>query len=182
MAKSKDFTSVFPDGVENSDVYFAVVEALKDASEELPFNSSELVNKVSSKLSVPLAGYMIYRLILNFSRLPNSQIRSRKGRNGGYFLAPPGVENLRALPTEADQINEKTLEKHLWPAVSDWLRFNKSVDRVSSKVANLKNGGVWSNPDVVGLNIIEDLGFNHIEKQVCFLTPKRQVAYLIDHQ
>ncbi len=25
------------------------------------------------------------------------------------------------------------------------------------------------------------LGY-HIEKQVCFLTPKRQVAYLIDHQ
>lgn len=164
MAKNSSVTgSLVPEGLDNVEVYNVALEVLVKATEDSPLNSSELVEKVANKLPAPLAGYLIYQSLLQASKAPASRIRSRKGRNGGYFLISEVKLDQDTLPSLADLTKEKTLEKHLWPAVSDWLRLNKSVDRVSSLVANLKSGGVWSNPDVVGLNIIKDLGFFDVE-------------------
>lgn len=152
-----------PEGIENPEVYSVAVDVLSSSSEDQPMSSSDLVQKVSEKLRDSPAGYLVYRALLQSTHVPESQVKSRKGRGGGYFLGKPEVdqnveENAVQLPKE-----ERTLEKHLWPIVVDWLRLNRRFERVSSDIANLKSGGVWSNPDIVGLNILEDLGFFDVE-------------------
>ncbi|WP_146111611.1 hypothetical protein [Defluviimonas denitrificans] len=152
-----------PDGVENKEVYRVAVKVLSGTSEAEPMSSSVLVDKVSEGLQEPLVGYLIYRALLQATHPADSLIKSRKGRRGGYFLGEPESFNGSDGTVPIETKKEKTLEKHLWPVVVDWLRLNKPVERISSDIANRKSGGVWSNPDIVGLNIVEELGFFDVE-------------------
>ena len=58
---------------------------------------------------------------------------------------------------------ETTKEKHLWPLVASWLKTEKDYQYASDTHANVKSNGKWGNPDVVGLNFIEEFGFFNIE-------------------
>lgn len=163
MKSLVDVTETVPEGIDTPEIYPVALKILKGSTEDAPINTSVLVEKVAENLTTALAGYLIYRSLMQASRLPASRIRSRKGRNGGYFLASAEVIEPDTLPTQADKNKEKTLEKHLWPAAADWLRLNKSIGHVSHDIANIKKGGIWANPDVVGINIIEDLGLFDVE-------------------
>lgn len=162
MAKEKDIDNI-PDGVDQPDLYRIALTVLQGATEEEPQTTSTVVESIEDEFDGDLPGYKIYNSLLGFTRVPGTRIGSRKGRNGGYFLLPVSADNSDEFLSIADQKKEKTLEKHLWPVVSDWLKLVKQIERSSSQVANLKSGGIWSNPDVVGLNILEDLGFFDVE-------------------
>lgn len=154
---------VIPDGVENKEVYQAAIKALSKATEASPMSSSELVETVSKELQGRIAGYLVYRALLQATHPTDSLIKSRKGRRGGYFLGDSDSFDGSDDATSIESKKEKTLEKHLWPVVADWLRLNKRTERISSDIANRKSGGVWSNPDIVGLNIVEEFGFFDVE-------------------
>lgn len=151
-----------PEGIENPDVYFAAISALEGSSEDEPKNSSELVKAVGKTLHGELKGYRIYRYILQAAQLPTSRIKSRQGRGGGYFLVDASLTETVETFSQAEE-EKDTLEKHLWPIVVDWLKTHKQVEFASSTIANIKAGGKWGNPDVVGFNVIEELGFYDVE-------------------
>ena len=148
------------------------IEILRDFTLENPKSTGALVKEISKKLDEESApkDYKIYYALLASSKDETSKIQSRKGKGGGYYLAEPlheisDTDELKeniSVPTKENE-SEKTLEKHIWPLVRDWLITSKGIARSSEKVANLKTGGVWSNPDVVGLSPIEDLGFFDVE-------------------
>lgn len=103
----------------------------------------------------------IYNNIKNSAQDPDSIIRSRKGYGGGYFLVSP-AKSEEATEKEENK-DQRRHEKHLWPLVALWFMASKGVSRASCDVANFKRGGLWSNPDVVCLNITEALGFFDVE-------------------
>ena len=166
--------AAIPAGLDDPKLYLLALKVLEKATQDEPQLSSEVVSQLHDLLDDDRASYLVYRSLLGFTRIPGSRIVSRKGKNGGYFLVDAPVFQQDELPTQAEQKKEKTLERHLWPAVAEWLHLTKQIERVSHEVANLKSGGVWSNPDVVGFNIIEDLGFFDIEITTVEVKPSLQ--------
>lgn len=153
-----------PESISNPEIYKAAVHALKGVDETNPKSVKDLMADVSKIIENPPKSYLIYRNINAAAQDSASQIRSRKGRNGGYFLVPhPPKSEVDSAPTKAQLQKEKTQERHLWPLVAMWLREVKQMPSASHEIAHLKKGGVWSNPDVVGLNPIEELGFFDVE-------------------
>lgn len=90
------------------------------------------------------------------------------GPYGGYFIDFKGENEYRA-PARVDQ-NEKeneiqdtqfkNLEKHLYPLVTAWL---EASEYVSADVSSLRSGGLWGNPDILGISRMEILGVSEIE-------------------
>ncbi|WP_299726990.1 hypothetical protein [uncultured Tateyamaria sp.] len=152
-----------PEGVESREVYLTALDILKSTSEDALMNVKVLIERISKKMDTPPKHYLVYRDLNIAAQDSLSQIRSKKGRNGGYFRLPKPAVGLEKTPTQKDIDKEKTLEKHLWPLVSLWLKQVKRIPFASDEIANLKGGGKWSNPDVVGLNPIEELGFFDVE-------------------
>lgn len=152
-----------PESVKNREVYLAALTALKGVREDNPMSVKDLLAKIGEILPQKVKTYLVYHDISNASQDPTSRISSRKGRGGGYFiLSESAVQLDEAAPAKSNK-QERVLEKYLWPVVALWLKQVKSMDRVSHEVANLKSGGVWSNPDVVGLSPFEELGFFDVE-------------------
>ncbi len=153
-----------PDGVEYPEVYTAALEVLKGVTEDQPMNVGDLMREVEALLGNGPKSYLIYRDLNAAAQEASSRIRSRKGRNGGYFALERVPKPATPEPQTEKQIyDEKALEKHLWPLVSLWLKQVKRLPGASHEIANLTKGGKWSNPDVVGLNPIEELGFFDVE-------------------
>lgn len=153
-----------PDGIESEEVYVAALKILEGVSEAEPMKVGVLMKKIHSDLHNPPKSYLIYRDLNVAAQDILGRIRSRKGRNGGYFLLSDKALTSRGkVQTKSEIEKEKTLEKHIWPLVSLWLKQVKRLPSASDEIANLKRGGKWSNPDVVGLNPIEELGFFDVE-------------------
>ncbi len=152
-----------PNGIENEEIYLAALEVLSASNEFNPKSTSETVNEIAGKIGHEGPVYPVYHELIRATKVDGSCIGSRKGRNGGYFLRSDLESSEKSLEQDRQTQSEKTLEKHLWPIAAEWLRVSKNVSRVSSVVANLKGGGIWSNPDVVGINVFEELGFFDVE-------------------
>ncbi|WP_299152396.1 hypothetical protein [uncultured Tateyamaria sp.] len=153
-----------PENVAHPDVYRAALDVLSDANEFNAMTVSDLMDAIVEELPEHPKSYLIYRDINASAQDPLSRIRSRKGRNGGYFLVAATLQPTEPnLPTKQEADQEKTYERHLWPLVAMWLREVKQLNSATHEIANLKKGGVWSNPDVVGLTPIEELGFFDVE-------------------
>jgi len=160
-----------PESVKHKEVYLAALDVLKDTREDCPMSVKDLLSQINDRLEGRVKTYLLYRDVSNASQDPVSRISSRKGRGGGYYILSEGAVELdQSVPSKASK-QEKVLEKYLWPVVALWLKEVKSVDRVSYEVANLKSGGVWSNPDVVGLSPFEELGFFDVEIVTCEVKP-----------
>ncbi|KPQ00136.1 MAG: hypothetical protein HLUCCA12_17615 [Rhodobacteraceae bacterium HLUCCA12] len=160
-----------PESVKHKEVYLAALDVLKDTREDCPMSVKDLLSQINDRLEGRVKTYLLYRDVSNASQDPASRISSRKGRGGGYFILNESAVDLdQSVPSKANK-QEKVLEKYLWPVVALWLKEVKSVDRVSYEVANLKSGGVWSNPDVVGLSPFEELGFFDVEIVTCEVKP-----------
>jgi hypothetical protein len=164
MVEKEKLENIVPDGVEHDEVYLAALKVLDKATKEEPMKVGELLSKIEKSLEETIKSYLIYRDLNAAAQDSSSRIRSRKGRNGGYFIAPLSSTSLEEKTLSKSEIEkEKTLEQHLWPLVALWLKQVKRLPSSSHEVANLKRGGKWSNPDVVGLNPIEELGFFDVE-------------------
>lgn len=159
----KQETPYVPVGVKYPAVYQAALEVLKDTSEDAPMSVKDLVSGVAKILDPDFKTYLIYKDVSSASQDAGGRISSRKGRGGGYFISAGAGDQSDDVDQVKVNKQDKVLEQHLWPIVSLWLRKAKSVARTSYQVANLKRGGVWSNPDVVGLSTFEDLGFFDVE-------------------
>jgi hypothetical protein len=163
-ASSNDTVSL-PASISDEDkvIYEAAQTALDGTTEDNPKKTAEVVQAIEKTLNDKTPSNQVYQAINRLSKLPDSRIGSRKGRNGGYFLI--SKDNIRFDDSDSrpSSKSDKTLERHIWPAAAEWLRFTKNVARVSFDVANKKGGGVWGNPDVVGLSILEQLGFYDVE-------------------
>lgn len=161
--KTVDNDTYIPQSVKNESVYLSALNVLSGTSEDNPMSVKDLVAQISQKVDGDIKSYLIYRDISNASQDPASRISSRKGRGGGYFILTERSVHADEVASPKSTKQERVLEKYLWPVVALWLKQTKSVDRVSHEVANSKSGGVWSNPDVVGLSPFEDLGFFDVE-------------------
>lgn len=168
MDDAKDY---LPDDVKNIEIYRTAIECLSGRSQANPMQVQELIRCIGAKLSdgieevsAQVKPYLIYQDLNSASKDANSKISSRKGAGGGYFLvAPTDADEGLSPQLEEAQAKERTLERHIWPAVEMWLREEKKVSSACCGVANKKSGGVWSNPDVVGLTTIEEMGFFDVE-------------------
>lgn len=152
-----------PESVKHKEVYLAALNVLKGTREDNPMSVKDLLAQISQILPDDVKTYLVYRDVSNASQDPTSRISSRKGRGGGYFILTESAVQTDELVSAKSNRQERVLEKYLWPVVALWLKQVKSLDRVSYEVANLKSGGVWSNPDVVGLSPFEELGFFDVE-------------------
>lgn len=152
-----------PESVKHKEVYLAALNVLKGTREDNPMSVKDLLAQISQILPDDVKTYLVYRDVSNASQDPTSRISSRKGRGGGYFILTESAVQTDELVSAKPNRQERVLEKYLWPVVALWLKQVKSLDRVSYEVANLKSGGVWSNPDVVGLSPFEELGFFDVE-------------------
>lgn len=153
------------------EIYLNALEQLKDASETSPINTSKLIAGISGGLENSPKEHIIYFTLLDASKSSKSRIRSRKGRTGGYFLVEPDVlkeDQPRDSSISRDLVqdqsaSDKTLEKHLWPLITYWLKRQKNLGHASHEYANLKSGGKWGNPDVLALDPLDRLGFFNVE-------------------
>jgi hypothetical protein len=149
----------------------AACTVLKESSIDSPLKTQETIEGIQriidGKNSKNLKSYLIYSHILDESKLEGSKIGSRKGKGGGYFLksiiSTDNATSVDSVNTIVQTTEEKTLEKHLWPLIVDWFKTEKRASNVTDTLANLKAGGIWSNPDVIALTPIDDLGFFDIE-------------------
>lgn len=88
------------------------------------------------------------------------------GPHGGYSLELPGASTIddAAAESRAEAVGAETAvqrrEAHLYPLVQAWLQ---ASEYVSVDVSNLRAGGHWGNPDLVGVSHIEVLGASEIE-------------------
>lgn len=156
-------------------VYNAAVEALEKSSEYKVINVKKVLGSISEQLKEEdFSESKIYLILKDLPSIDGSLIRSRQGRSGGYYLAKNDGSMLVPQIETPIEVESKTLEKHLWPAVAKWLYDHKSVKRASSGIANLKRGKTWSNPDVVGLNIIEELGMFDVEVFTAEVKPSKE--------
>lgn len=124
--------------------------------------TSLLVQQVSEKLPEIDSRAEVYAALRRLAENPEVRIKSKRGRNGGYFLSEIADAPLEGI---SEKKSLKDLERHYWLVVSDWVKSEKGIRTASASVANLKKGGVWGNPDVVALIITEDLGFFDVEVQ-----------------
>ncbi len=159
----KDNGEEYIPDIELPAVYLAALKILEGTTEESPMSTSDLTVAVSREIEEEIKPYLIYRNLNQAAQDSASKLRSKKGRSGGYFLSK-ALELLEDdAPTKSEKNKEKTQEKHIWPLVSLWLSEFKQIPNSSHGIANLKKGGTWSNPDVVGLLPIEELGFFDVE-------------------
>lgn len=152
-------------------LYEEAVSILKNRKN--PISTKELLQKLRDKVPDAKPDYLYYRVVLESSKDQDSPINSTgKGKGGGYFyeeLADLTEDKAAIVPdvVEAVEKAEKRkydqIEKRLWKPVARWLLANKQPTQVSADVASKKKGGVWGNPDVVGLAPLKRLGFFDIE-------------------
>lgn len=152
-------------------LYDAAISILKGRKKPIP--TKDLLEKLREKVPNAKPDYLYYRVVLESSKNPDSPINSTgRGKGGGYFyeeMEEPVVSEVDVVVEggEASEIQEKRkydqIEKRLWKPVARWLLANKQPTQVSADVANKKKGGVWGNPDVVGLAPLKRLGFFDIE-------------------
>lgn len=152
-------------------LYDEAVTILKSRTKPIPIK--DFLQKLREKVPDAKPDYLYYRVILESSKDPESPINSTgRGKGGGYFYEEPEVTEqdqsiTSVIDLEGDDKSEKRkydqVEKRLWQPVARWLLANKRPTQVSADVAMKKKGGVWGNPDVVGLAPIKRLGFFDIE-------------------
>ncbi|MGI3165040.1 hypothetical protein [Pseudooceanicola sp. 200-1SW] len=153
---------------DKAEIYRKALVVLEGRTEENPLAVADLLSSVSSGMAGYPKDSYIYHLMLAASKADDSPISSRKGRAGGYFLVAEGL--IEAGPADAEAVSEeeverreKTLEKHLWPLFAEWLKSNKEIKNATHEIAHVKSGGVWGNPDVIGLRPLDRLGFFDVE-------------------
>ncbi len=100
---------------------------------------------------------------------PESAIVSG-GSWGGYWIDLTIQKEKSSKPTETARLKSKQggqvafSEKLLYPLVELWL---STKGYVSKDVSNLKSGGKWGNPDIVGISRVELFGSVEIEVASC---------------
>ena len=144
----------------SDDIISTALDALKDYSSENPMPASDLISVIAERLQISKREiYRIYPVIRDRAKEKTALFSSKRGRNGGYFvIAAP--EN-SASETDATPRTKRsgTLEKHFYPLIARWLEDEKEFVYTNYEIANKKVGGKWGNPDVVGLNLVNKLGF-----------------------
>jgi len=175
QSNNSDYAEEIFDNRYQISIYNSAKEILKDYDENTPMSVSELMEKISDYLGEKQKDSVVYKTLLCASKSSLSRIKSRKGKGGGYFLISESelssVSETEDIPTKSDIKREKTLEKHIWPLVSLWFQEEKGIKNASHDIANLKLGGVWSNPDVVAIAPIDDLGLFDIEIHTAEVKP-----------
>lgn len=132
-------------------------------------STSDVLKNASELLDEKTKEYIIYNILKEASNSTESPIQSKKGRGGGYFLSEIEAESEDQVPSgmeheaQTEYGRQKTLEKHIWPLFTEWLKSTKGLRNSSCDIANVKSGGVWGNPDVVGLKPIDKFGFFDVE-------------------
>lgn len=149
------------------DIYNETVSILKPAGK--PINLQNLLAKLREKVPGIKPDSLYYRVLLQSSKDPNSPISSSKGINGGYFyqeeitLQQPDNSTSILAESKSEKKKYDQIERRLWAPVARWLLTHKRPTLVSSKIADSKKGGIWGNPDVVGLAPLDRMGFFDVE-------------------
>lgn len=148
-----------------------VLDILENSTVSKPMGVPDLMTRVKSRFShdsedLPIQENRLYEALKELVKLDNSPVSSKRGRNGGYFRSDikvasrPQPDGIHPYPLPVEQ---KTQEEHLWAPVAKWLETSGHATQVTADLAHLKSGGKWGNPDVIGLEIVDDLGFFDVE-------------------
>jgi hypothetical protein len=92
------------------------------------------------------------------------------GPRGGYWLDPSAKAPLEDKETDEQEIRkpeggEVTIrEKDLYPLMELWLA---QKGYRSKDMSNLKAGGRWGNPDIIGADLVELFGVTELELASC---------------
>ena len=146
-------------------IYKEALSHLEGFTSSSPKTTNSLVESIRQNLEKNPGE--VYNILKRASKNELSPIASRKGRGGGYYLAPIQSRSEKAestvdLQAEAEK-SARTLERHLWPLINLWLREEKEIQNTSYKIAHKKGGGTWGNPDVVALRPTDKFGLFDVE-------------------
>lgn len=102
-----------------------------------------------------------------------------EGRKQGYYVKSQAVLNAIAEKQEQDQavalsteqLEEKKLEKELYPIFLDWLGYD--YDIILDISAKKKMGG-WGNPDLLGIRLCTIVGTTNVE--ITTIEVKRSIS------
>lgn len=172
------------DGERNYDLQIRLVkEAMTALGADIPHKGTEIKQWVTEKYPAEFT-----RLANSWSTYMTAITQRAEGgieRTPGrytFFLRKvdataqqAGAEEAAAVqpPEEKEPTQRKQREQLLYPAVAAWLSARGFPAEVS---ASTKKGGIWGNPDVTGIKIVDTLlGGKHIE--VSTVEAKLSAAY-----
>lgn len=122
----------------------------------------------AGKLAVAITdGTILQYISYSVNNDPDCAIASG-GSWGGYWLKSNTEVNAAAEPqmeSVATPSAGQFKEYDLYPLVTHWLDLKKNY--TSKDLSNLKAGGKWGNPDIVGVNRVELFGSVEIETASC---------------
>lgn len=135
---------------------------LKGRTSKNVMRLSELLSVMEKEIGAQIQGSAMYHVLKKVAARSDSPVSSRLGRNGGYYLSELDASEVEQDLSKLTTSEERKREKHLYPLVTRWLKRVKGLSGVKD-ISGLKKGGTWSNPDIVGIDIVEDLGFFDVE-------------------
>lgn len=149
------------DAKEKALVINAAQEVLRDSNRANPMRVGDLLDSVRSRTGLSRPEKRIYYDLLEASNDKGSPIFSRKGPGGGYYLDEVSPSSRELAEEEKNISVEKIYEKHLYPIVREWFISSKGLH--ACEIPNKRNGGTWSNPDLVCFKNINERGVRDVE-------------------
>ncbi len=162
--------------------YVAIIQAAENymktkgkVSQDNAIKSRDLVDEVkalidSGALDVDVTRGTILSYISHAANNDDDSAIASGGSWGGYWYDPSLPAALSTKPIdethiESDQGKSVSFsEKDLYPLLHLWL---KTKEFVAKDISNLKSGGKWGNPDVVGVKRVDLFGSVEIEIASC---------------
>lgn len=151
-----------------------ILKARGATSSSTATSSKDLVSAVraaiaSGELKVDVADSTVLQYISSaVNNDPDCPIVSG-GSWGGYWLEEAGPEEEEVAPPPVEVVVTPTAgsfkEFDLYPLVSFWLDSTKGY--TAKDLSNLRAGGKWGNPDIVGVSRVELFGAIEIETVSC---------------
>jgi len=151
------------------------LRTLGHTSPEKAVRSRDLVDAVQKKietksLDLSLARGSIFNYISHAANKDENSTIFSGGTWGGYWIENDSPVEISEKPVEATEIKTTQgtkvsfSERDLYPLVHTWLQ---TKGFTSKDISNLKSGGKWGNPDVVGVKRVDLFGSIEIEIASC---------------
>src|SRR4051812_41284873 len=144
-------------------------------SQEKRIKSRDVVNAIQSEiakkqLDLGVARGTIFSYISHAANNDDNSSIASGGPWGGYWIDESESGETTPKPVEETQIEVEHgkpvsfNERDLYPLLHLWL---SAKDFIAKDISNLKSGGKWGNPDVVGVKRVDLFGSVEIEIASC---------------
>lgn len=136
-----------------------VLRQLNQPNQTVSLSAKDLIARIRSENSaLTISDQTIFNYVSHAANHDTLTKIDSGGPSGGYWFN----ENFQAAQAEeATVIVPTPREAHLYELVRYWLQAKK--DLPAKDISQLKAGGIWGNPDIVGISSTDRLGFFDVE-------------------